>query len=68
MKDLASSIAALVLFVLITPGLIFQLPGKRRPVDFMNMKTSWVSILVHAIIFGLLMTLFTVLLHPHLYV
>ncbi|KAL4192375.1 hypothetical protein AMTRI_Chr06g171620 [Amborella trichopoda] len=44
MKDWASPIVALTLFALLTPGLIFQLPGKHRAVDFMNMKTSLISI------------------------
>ncbi|MQM06707.1 hypothetical protein Taro_039534 [Colocasia esculenta] len=66
MKDWASPIIAVALFAFLTPGLIFQLPGKQRPVDFMNMKTSMPSIVVHAIMFGVLITLFLVILHVHL--
>ncbi|XP_011624858.1 uncharacterized protein LOC105420955 [Amborella trichopoda] len=68
MKDWASPIVALTLFALLTPGLIFQLPGKHRAVDFMNMKTSLISIVVHSFIFGLLLMLFIVVLHIHVYV
>ncbi|XP_020246693.1 uncharacterized protein LOC109824495 [Asparagus officinalis] len=68
MKDWASPIIATALFAFLSPGVIFQLPGRHNPVDFMNMKTSWISILVHSIIFGLLLLLCVVILHAHLYV
>ncbi|XP_008798930.1 uncharacterized protein LOC103713698 [Phoenix dactylifera] len=68
MKDWAPSIIASALFAFLSPGVILQLPGRNRPVDFMNMKTSWVSILAHALIFGLLLMLFLVILQAHLYV
>lgn len=45
---------AVVLFVVLTPGLFFQLPGNSRAVEFANMQTSGVSILVHTINFGLI--------------
>ncbi|KAM0934881.1 hypothetical protein DsansV1_C30g0215211 [Dioscorea sansibarensis] len=67
MNDWAPSIVASALFAFLCPGLILQLPGKQRPVDFFNMKTSWMSILVHALIFGLLLMLFLIILHAHLY-
>ncbi|XP_010249053.1 PREDICTED: uncharacterized protein LOC104591754 [Nelumbo nucifera] len=68
MKDWAAPIIAMALFAFLTPGVIFQMPGKQRPIDFMNMKTSLVSILVHATLYGLLLMLFLVILHVHLYV
>ncbi|XP_077229761.1 transmembrane protein, putative (DUF 3339) [Tasmannia lanceolata] len=67
MKDLAPTIVAVALFVLLSPGLIFQLPGKHRPIDFMNMKTSMASIVVHTLIYGVLLMLFLVILHFHIY-
>ncbi|CAN0924915.1 hypothetical protein LINGRAHAP2_LOCUS34462 [Linum grandiflorum] len=42
-----------------SPGLVFQILGKERPIDFMNMKTSFSSMFVH---------LFLVLLDPHIYI
>ncbi|KAH7670260.1 hypothetical protein IHE45_10G013900 [Dioscorea alata] len=68
MNDWAPSIVASALFAFLSPGLILQLPGKQRPVDFLNMKTSWMSILVHALIFGVLLMLFLIILHAHLYI
>ncbi|XP_009415890.2 uncharacterized protein LOC103996656 [Musa acuminata AAA Group] len=68
MKDWAPSIIATALFAFLCPGVILQLPGKHRPVDFLNMKTSVVAILAHALLFGLLLLLFLVILKAHLYI
>jgi hypothetical protein len=68
MNDWAPAIIASALFALLCPGGILQMPGRQRPVDFMNMKTSFVSILVHTVIYGLLLMLFVVILQAHLYI
>nr|GLL26728.1 uncharacterized protein LOC107262693 [Ipomoea trifida] len=67
MNDWGAPIIATALFAFLAPGLIFQMPGKNRPVDFLNMKTGFLSMLVHAVIFGLLLILFLVVLNIHLY-
>ncbi|KAK2968755.1 hypothetical protein RJ640_028148 [Escallonia rubra] len=46
MNDWAAPLIAAALFAFLAPGLIFQLPGRERPVDFLNMKTSVASILL----------------------
>ncbi|GAB4842980.1 hypothetical protein Ancab_012958 [Ancistrocladus abbreviatus] len=53
MRDWAGPIIAAALFAFLSPGLIIQVPGKQHPVDFMNMKTSAVSILLHAVIYAI---------------
>ncbi|XP_015065240.1 uncharacterized protein LOC107010469 [Solanum pennellii] len=68
MNDWAGPIIATALFGFLSPGLLFQMPGKITPVDFMNMKTSWVSVLVHALLFGLILILLLVNFNLHLYV
>ncbi|XP_062151654.1 uncharacterized protein LOC133860038 [Alnus glutinosa] len=68
MNDWAATLIASALFALLTPGTLFQMPGRNRPFDFMNMKTSIASIFVHTVLYGLLLILFLVLLHIHLYV
>jgi len=68
MNDWAASLIAAALFAFLSPGLVFQMPGKERPLDFMNMKTSLAAIFVHLVIYGLLLVLFLVILHVHLYV
>ncbi|KAL1547386.1 hypothetical protein AAHA92_23871 [Salvia divinorum] len=50
-----------------SPGLVLQLPGKRKPVEFLNMKTSVLAIVLHAVIYGLLLVLFLVMLDIHIY-
>ncbi|XP_057488934.1 uncharacterized protein LOC130774910 [Actinidia eriantha] len=67
MKDWAALIIASALFAFLSPGLIIQMPGKHRPVDFLNMKTSLVSILLHTVLYGLLLILFLIVLNLHLY-
>uniref|UniRef100_A0A2P2NFS9 Transmembrane protein n=1 Tax=Rhizophora mucronata TaxID=61149 RepID=A0A2P2NFS9_RHIMU len=68
MNDWAAPLIAAALFAILSPGLVFQMPGKERPIDFMNMKTSLPSMLVHLVIYGLLLILFLIILHVHLYV
>lgn len=68
MNDWAAPLIAAALFAFLQPGMVFQIPGKERPLDFVNMKTSLASIFVHMVIYGLLLILFFVILHVHLYV
>ncbi|CAI0457658.1 unnamed protein product [Linum tenue] len=67
MHDWAAPLIAAALFAFLQPGLLLQIPGKHRPVDFMNMKTSFPSMFVHWLIYGLLLILFLVVLNAHLY-
>ncbi|XP_018815471.1 uncharacterized protein LOC121252586 [Juglans microcarpa x Juglans regia] len=68
MNDWAASLIAAALFAILSPGTLFQMPGKNRPLDFMNRKTSIASIFVHTVLYGLFLILFLVILHIHLYV
>ncbi|PKI76988.1 hypothetical protein CRG98_002491 [Punica granatum] len=67
MADWGPVVISVVLFVLLSPGLLFQLPGKGRVVEFGNMQTSGPSILVHTIIFFCLTTIFLIALGVHIY-
>lgn len=67
MKNWAAPLIASGLFAFLSPGLVFQMPGKERPVGFMNMKTSVASIFLHAVIYGLLIILFLVILDIRIY-
>ena len=67
MADWGPVVIAVVLFVLLSPGLLFQLPGKSRVVEFGNMQTSGLSILVHTIIFFGLITIFLIAIGVHIY-
>ncbi|KAK4392861.1 hypothetical protein Sango_1756900 [Sesamum angolense] len=49
-------------------GLLFQLPGKRRAIEFTNMQTSGLSIFVHTIIFTAIITILLIAIGVHIYV
>lgn len=67
MKDWAAPLIAAALFAFLAPGLLFQLPGKHKPFEFMNMKTTIPSMFLHTVLYGLLLILFLVVLDIHLY-
>ncbi|XP_072957380.1 uncharacterized protein [Typha angustifolia] len=67
MADWGPVVIAVVLFVLLTPGLLFQLPGRSRIVEFGSMQTSGISILVHAVLYFGLITIFLVAIGVHIY-
>ncbi|KAB1217476.1 hypothetical protein CJ030_MR4G008734 [Morella rubra] len=67
MADWGPVVIAVVLFVLLSPGLLFQMPGQNRLVEFGNMQTSGASILVHAIIYFGLITIFLIAIGVHIY-
>ncbi|XP_027340148.1 uncharacterized protein LOC113853755 isoform X1 [Abrus precatorius] len=67
MADWGPVVISVVLFVLLSPGLLFQLPGKGRVVAFGSMQTSGLSILVHTIIFFGLITIFLLAIGVHIY-
>lgn len=67
MADWGPVIVATVLFVLLTPGLLFQIPAKGRLVEFGNMSTSGLSILVHAVIYLVVLIIFLIVLGVHIY-
>lgn len=64
--DWGPVVIAVVLFVLLTPGLLFQLPGNGRAVEFANFQTSGISICVHTVIFFGLITIFLIAVGVHI--
>ncbi|CAM0909112.1 unnamed protein product [Alopecurus aequalis] len=67
MADWGPVVIATVLFVLLTPGLLFQLPAQGRVVAFGGMSTSGLAILVHTILYFVLITIFLVAIGVHIY-
>ena len=51
MADWAPVFVGLALFILLSPGLLFQVPGKNRFLECGNKQTSGVSVLFHAVIY-----------------
>lgn len=58
---------AVILFVLLSPGLLFQLPGHHRVVEFGNFHTSGAAIMVHAVLYFALIAVFLLAVKVHLY-
>ncbi|TYJ04001.1 hypothetical protein E1A91_A12G064300v1 [Gossypium mustelinum] len=67
MSDWGPIFVALVLFVLLTPGLLFQVPGHHRCVEFGNFKTSGASILIHSLLYFGLICVFLLAIKVHLH-
>ncbi|KQJ82275.1 hypothetical protein BRADI_5g08150v3 [Brachypodium distachyon] len=58
MLDWAPVVVGLVLFVLLSPGLLIELPGTHRWVDFGSLRVTGKSATVHTLLF---FTLFAVI-------
>ncbi|RWW34629.1 hypothetical protein GW17_00000587 [Ensete ventricosum] len=68
MADWGPVFVAVILFVLLTPGLVFQVPGKSRLIEFGNFHTSGISIVVHSVIYFALVATFFLAVHVHMYI
>ncbi|XWS43996.1 hypothetical protein CRYUN_Cryun15aG0007200 [Craigia yunnanensis] len=66
MSDWGPVFVAVVLFILLTPGLLIQVPGKSRYIEFGNFQTSGASILVHSIIYFALICIFLLAVGVHM--
>uniref|UniRef100_J3LD50 Uncharacterized protein n=1 Tax=Oryza brachyantha TaxID=4533 RepID=J3LD50_ORYBR len=67
MADWAPVVVGVVLFVLLSPGLLVELPGTHRHVDFGSFRTNGKAIFVHTLIFFALFAIITLALHLHIY-
>ncbi|KAF7801718.1 uncharacterized protein G2W53_040829 [Senna tora] len=65
--DWAPVIIAVALFILLSPGLLFQLPARFRFVEFGSMNTSGIAILIHAIIFFCILTILVIAVGIHIH-
>ncbi|KAG6400688.1 hypothetical protein SASPL_137530 [Salvia splendens] len=58
--DWGPVVVAVAMFILLSPGLLFQLPARTRVIEFGNMYTSGISILIHAILYFCIYTIVVV--------
>ncbi|EYU45420.1 hypothetical protein ABFS83_06G005600 [Erythranthe nasuta] len=65
--DWGPVVVAVVMFILLSPGLLFQLPARTRVMEFGNMYTSGISILVHAILFFCIYTILIIAIGVHIH-
>ncbi|KAF8724984.1 hypothetical protein HU200_019435 [Digitaria exilis] len=66
MSDWGPVVIAVVLFVLLSPGLLVQLPGNHHFIEFGNLHTSAVSIVVHSIIYFAIIAIFVIVIGVHI--
>ncbi|KAL8538449.1 hypothetical protein ACS0TY_000449 [Phlomoides rotata] len=52
MIDYGAVMIATALFAFLCPGLMIQIPGKNKPVEFVNMKTTIAAMVFHTILYG----------------
>ncbi|ESR51242.1 transmembrane protein [Citrus sinensis] len=67
MSDWGPVFVAVILFVLLSPGLLFQVPGRHRCVEFGNFQTSGAAIMVHSLLYFALVCVFFLAVKVHLY-
>ena len=67
MADWGPVVIAVLLFVVFSPGLVFQIPGRGRMVEFGSMHTSGVSILVHAMLYFGIITILLIAIGVHIH-
>ncbi|CAF2119580.1 hypothetical protein BRARA_C00607 [Brassica rapa] len=58
---------SVILFIVLTPGVLFQLPGKTKVVEFGGFQTSGAAIVIHTLIFFACITVSLIALHIHIY-
>ncbi|XP_073393432.1 uncharacterized protein [Physcomitrium patens] len=63
MVDAAALIIGVILFVILSPGLLLQIPGDDRPIEITNQRTSIASVIVHAVVFIILFYLLQLIFH-----
>ncbi|KAG2325190.1 hypothetical protein Bca4012_039678 [Brassica carinata] len=66
MADWAPVLVGVVLFVLLSPGLLFSLPGHHRTLDLGGMKTNGKAIAVHTLIFFAAYTILILAVNLHI--
>ncbi|GJN03148.1 hypothetical protein PR202_ga20558 [Eleusine coracana subsp. coracana] len=67
MLDWAPVVVGVVLFVILSPGLLFELPGLRRWVDFGSLRVTGKAATVHTLLFFVLYTIIIVVCDVHIY-
>ncbi|XP_059282665.1 uncharacterized protein LOC132036362 [Lycium ferocissimum] len=64
--DWGPVVVAVVMFILLSPGFLCQLPARVRVIEFGNLHTSGIAILVHAILYFCLYTILIVAVGVHI--
>ncbi|WOG93524.1 hypothetical protein DCAR_0312810 [Daucus carota subsp. sativus] len=68
MADWGPVLVGVVMFILVQPGLLFQLPGNQKQLEFGSMSTNGKSIAVHTLIFSVIYAILILAVHVHIYI
>ncbi|KAL6587383.1 hypothetical protein OROMI_000361 [Orobanche minor] len=68
MADWGAVLTGVVLFILLQPGLLLQIPGNNRMIEFGTMKTNGKAILVHTLIFLAIYAILVLVVNIHIYI
>uniref|UniRef100_A0A7N0T821 Transmembrane protein n=1 Tax=Kalanchoe fedtschenkoi TaxID=63787 RepID=A0A7N0T821_KALFE len=68
MADWGAVFVSLVLFVLLSPGLLFQIPGRVRFIEFGTFQTSGPALLVHSFLYLVLIYFSLLVVGVHMYI
>ncbi|KAK4569080.1 hypothetical protein RGQ29_004467 [Quercus rubra] len=66
--DWAPILIGYLLFILLSPGLLFQLPGNVRHVEFGSITTNGKSMILHTLIFFVIFTILILAVGIHIYI
>jgi hypothetical protein len=67
MLDWAPILLGLLLFILLSPGLLFQLPGNSRHIEFGSLATNGKAILIHTLLFFVIFSILILAVGVHIY-
>ncbi|CAN1123281.1 hypothetical protein LINPERPRIM_LOCUS3179 [Linum perenne] len=67
MADWAPILIGLLLFILLSPGLVFQMPGNTKHFEFGSMRTNGKSVIVHTLLFFVVFTILILALHVRIH-
>ncbi|XP_074321482.1 uncharacterized protein LOC141658249 [Silene latifolia] len=67
MLDWGPILIGVLLFIILSPGLLFQLPGNDRHVEFGSFKTNPKAVIIHTLIFFAAFTIFIMAIGVHIY-
>ncbi|XP_076957842.1 uncharacterized protein LOC143633409 [Bidens hawaiensis] len=65
--DLGPAVVAVAMFMLLSPGLLFQMPARTRVIEFGNMYTSAMAILIHAVLYFCIYPILVVTIGIHIH-
>ncbi|KAL8474568.1 hypothetical protein ACS0TY_030430 [Phlomoides rotata] len=67
MLDWGPIIIGFLLFVLLSPGVLFQVPGSTRHIEFGSFTTNGKAVMIHTLLFFVVFTILIMALRIQIY-